>query len=162
MKSWVPYHRKWWIRTLGAVVIKGIRGLDQVIFPTLEILLLYDGFGPSEFENSVTCKYIVQQLEFLDEKPRKTWGQNWTLSVGCPSQGLFALYHHYPKKGLPVPQSGHCRLKEVSGSSLTSGDMNRIWQGVRRSSNKHPQQLSFSLPPLLNLSTLRVPLPSQP
>ena len=106
----------------------------------------------------MTCKYTVQQLEFLDKKPRKTWGQNWTVSVGCPSQGLFALYHHYPKKGLPVPQSGHCRLKEVSGSSLTPGDMNRIWQGVRRSSSKHPQQLSFSLPPLLNLSTLWVPL----
>jgi len=36
--------------------------------------------------DSVACKYIVQQLEFLDKKPGKTWGQRWlsTPRAVCP------------------------------------------------------------------------------
>lgn len=89
-------------RTFGAVVTKGIRRLNQVIFPTLEVLLFSDGFSPSEFEkSSVTCWYDVQQLEFLAMKPRGP--------QSCTSRaGLFVLNHGYPRDGLPGPKSGYC------------------------------------------------------
>lgn len=79
--------------------------------------------------DSVTCKYIVQQQEFLDKKPGKTWGQCWlsTPRAVCAIPQL-------PRRRTPrAPNEWQLQVKRNLGSSLAPGrheETKRRCQGI--------------------------------
>lgn len=121
---------------------KGTQESDRVIFPTLEILLSYDPFGPCKFEiTGTTCRYNVQELEIL----LWSWGESGILSVGWPSLWLGTLQQPLWRSGNDSHRVSELRSVCVLIKS-TPEDINGIQQCQKVMEKVYRAFASLALP----------------